>query len=252
VKRGCGIIQIPTSLLAQVDSSVGGKTGINVAAGKNMVGAFHHPSLVLIDPDVLDTLPARELRAGYAEIVKYGAIGDPAFFAWCEANGRALLDGDSDARQYAIAASVAAKAAIVAADERETGGRRALLNLGHTFGHALEAQTGFSDRLLHGEAVATGMTLAAYFSARRGLCPGTDAERIENHLRSLGLPTRTGEDPAALVSHMRNDKKSAAGRVPFILLRGIGQAYVENDVELGDVAAFLRDFAIGSSSSGRP
>jgi 3-dehydroquinate synthase len=220
VKRGCGFVQIPTSLLAQVDSSVGGKTGINVAAGKNMVGAFHHPALVLIDPTCWTRCPRVRVRAGYAEVVKYGAIGDPAFFAWCEANGRALIDGDGDARVHAIAASVAAKAAIVAADERETSGRRALLNLGHTFGHALEAETGFSDRLLHGEAVAIGMTLAARYSARRGLCSENDADRIAEHLRSVGLPTRTEEDATALVRHMRNDKKGAGGRVPFILCVG--------------------------------
>jgi 3-dehydroquinate synthase len=241
VKRGCRFVQIPTSLLAQVDSSVGGKTGINTAAGKNMVGAFHHPALVLIDPDVLDTLPPRELRAGYAEVVKYGLIGDPAFFAWCEANGAALLAGDGAARLHAIATSVAAKAAIVAADERETSGRRALLNLGHTFGHALEAQAGFSDRLLHGEAVAIGMTLAARFSAARGLCPAADAARIAAHLGAVALPTEQAEPPAALVRHMLLDKKGSGGRIPFILLRGIGQAYVDTDVELSQIEAFLAE-----------
>jgi len=239
VKRGCGFVQIPTTLLAQVDSSVGGKTGINVEGGKNMVGAFHHPALVLIDPDVIETLPERELRAGYAEVVKYGLIADASFFDWCEANGEALLAGDPAARQHAIAVSVSAKAAVVAADERETKGTRALLNLGHTFGHALEAEAGFSDRLLHGEAVAAGMVLAFRFSARRGLCPEADAERVEAHLRSAGLPTGTDEDPAALVAHMRHDKKGEGGRIPFILARGIGEAFVDREVDLAEVQAFL-------------
>ncbi|MFN3944741.1 MAG: 3-dehydroquinate synthase [Allosphingosinicella sp.] len=244
LKRGCGFVQVPTSLLAQVDSSVGGKTGINAGAGKNLVGAFHQPALVLIDPACLATLPARELRAGYAEVVKYGLIGDPGFFAWCEANGAALLAGDLAARTHAIARSVAAKAAIVADDETETSGRRALLNLGHTFGHALEAETGFSSRLLHGEAVALGMVLAFRFSAARGLCPPDEAERVAAHLASAGLPTRLADagiaaDGARLAAHMRHDKKAAAGRVPFILARGIGAAFVDRDVDLADVAAFL-------------
>ncbi|HYD11487.1 MAG TPA: 3-dehydroquinate synthase [Allosphingosinicella sp.] len=240
LKRGCNFVQIPTSLLAQVDSAVGGKTGINTEAGKNLVGAFHQPSLVLIDPSCLDTLPARELRAGYAEIVKNGLIDDPNFFAWCEAHGAALLAGDPEARRYAIAMSVAFKAAIVSEDERETSGRRALLNLGHTFAHALEAETGFSDALLHGEAVALGMTLAFRFSAERGLCSAEDAGRVAAHLAAVGLPTRldigTG---AALTAHMSHDKKASGGRVPFILARGIGQAFVASDVALDDVADFL-------------
>lgn len=244
LKRGCGFVQIPTSLLAQVDSSVGGKTAINVAAGKNLVGAFHQPSLVLIDPACLDTLPPRELRAGYAEVVKYGLIGDAEFFAWCAAHGEALLAGDADARTHAIAVSVAAKAAIVAADERETGGRRALLNLGHTFGHALEAETGFSDRLLHGEAVAAGMALAFRFSAGRGLCAPDVAETVAEALAGAGLPTTLAQAGVnaggeTLVAHMRHDKKAAGGHLPFILARGIGQAFVDSDVELADVAAFL-------------
>ena len=185
-KRGCGFIQLPTTLLAQVDSSVGGKTAINTAAGKNLVGAFHQPALVLADLDALGTLPRRELAAGYAEVVKYGLIDDAGFFAWCEANGAALLAGDAAARAHAVAVSVAAKARIVAEDEFETTGRRALLNLGHTFGHALEAETGFSDRLLHGEAVALGMALAARFSARRGLMAAGEAERVVAHLAAVG------------------------------------------------------------------
>ncbi len=244
LKRGCGFVQVPTTLLAQVDSSVGGKTAINSRAGKNLVGAFHQPALVLIDPDVLDTLPPRELRAGYAEVVKYGLIDDFAFFDWCEANAAALLAGDAEARAYAIAHAVAAKARIVGEDERETSGRRALLNLGHTFGHALEAETGFSDRLLHGEAVAAGMALAFGFSAAKGLCPGQDAERVAAHLRGVGLPdglkaagiTASG---ARLVEHMLHDKKMDAGTLPFLLARGIGQTYLDKSVDLGEVATFL-------------
>jgi 3-dehydroquinate synthase len=244
VKRGCGFVQIPTTLLAQVDSSVGGKTAINARAGKNLIGAFHQPGLVLIDPDVLDTLPARETRAGYAEVVKYGLIDDFAFFEWCEANGDKLLAGDPDAREHAIAHSVGAKARIVAEDERETTGKRALLNLGHTFGHALEAETGFSDRLLHGEGVAAGMALAFAYSARRGLCPSQDAGRVAAHLRAVGLPdgiraagiTASG---ATLVDHMRHDKKMDAGTLPFLLAHGIGRTYLDHSVDLADVEAFL-------------
>lgn len=240
LKRGCPYIQIPTTLLSQVDSSVGGKTAINTEAGKNMVGAFHQPSLVLIDPTCLDTLPPRELRAGYAEVVKCGLLGDPDFFAWCEANGAALLDGDPAAREQAIATCVAAKAAIVAADERETSGQRALLNLGHSFAHALEAETGFSDTLLHGEAVAIGLVLAFRLSAERGLCSETDAARVAAHLDSAGLPTSleigTG---ASLTAHMAKDKKARSGRVPLILARGIGRAFVDTSVDLDEVADFL-------------
>lgn len=244
LKRGCGFIQIPTTLLAQVDSSVGGKTAINTPAGKNLVGAFHQPSLVLADPLALDTLPPRELRAGYAEVVKYGLIDDAPFFAWCEANGPALLAGDQAAREYAIARSVEAKARIVAADEKETLGLRALLNLGHTFGHALEAETGFSNRLLHGEGVALGMVLAARFSVRQGLMNGQDAERIAAHIAAAGLPaslvalglTCSGR---RLADHMLHDKKMDGGTLPFLLLRGIGETFLAKDVSLDDVAAFL-------------
>jgi 3-dehydroquinate synthase len=244
LKRGCNFVQIPTTLLAQVDSSVGGKTAINSRAGKNLVGAFHQPALVLIDPQVLDTLPIRELRAGYAEVVKYGLIDDFAFFEWCEANGAALLAGDPEARATAIAHSVAAKARIVAEDERETTGKRALLNLGHTFGHALEAETGFSSKLLHGEGVAAGMALAFAFSAAQGIAPGQDAERVAAHLRAVGLPdglaavgiTANGE---RLVEHMLHDKKMDAGTLPFLLARGIGQTYLDKKVALAEVAAFL-------------
>ncbi|WP_188063678.1 3-dehydroquinate synthase [Sphingobium sp. KCTC 72723] len=244
LKRGCHFIQVPTTLLAQVDSSVGGKTAINTAAGKNLVGSFYQPSLVLIDPSTLDSLPLRETRAGYAEVVKYGLIDDPDFFGWCEANAAALLAGDPDARTIAIERSVRAKAAIVADDERETSGRRALLNLGHTFGHALEADTGFCDRLLHGEGVAAGMALAFRYSARLGLCPQVDADRVTAHLRAVGLPhdletAHVRADGAALVGHMMHDKKMAAGTLPFLLARGIGQTFLSKDVVLNDVAAFL-------------
>ena len=244
LKRGCHFIQVPTTLLAQVDSSVGGKTAINAEAGKNLIGSFYQPGLVLIDPSTLDSLPPRETRAGYAEVVKYGLIDDPDFFAWCEADGQRLLDGDSGAREYAIERSVKAKAAIVADDERETSGRRALLNLGHTFGHALEADTGFSDLLLHGEGVAAGMALAFRYSARLGLCPAAEAERVTEHLKSVGLPhdlvsAHVKADGAALVAHMLHDKKMAAGTLPFLLARGIGRTFLSKDVVLDDVAAFL-------------
>jgi 3-dehydroquinate synthase len=244
LKRGCNFVQVPTTLLAQVDSSVGGKTAINSKAGKNLVGAFHQPSVVLIDPQVLGSLPQRELRAGYAEVAKYGLIDDAGFFAWCEANAAALFAGDPAARAHAIGHSVAAKARIVAADERETTGTRALLNLGHTFGHALEAETGFSDKLLHGEAVAAGMALAFAFSAEQGLCPAEDAARVAAHLRSVGLPDGLAAagvtaDGATLVGHMLHDKKMEGSTLPFLLARGIGQTYLDKTVDLAEVAAFL-------------
>jgi 3-dehydroquinate synthase len=244
LKRGCRFVQIPTTLLAQVDSSVGGKTAINTRAGKNLIGAFHQPALVLIDPTVLDTLPPREVRAGYAEVVKYGLIDDPAFFAWCEANGAALIAGNPAAREHAIAHAVAAKARIVAADEHETNGTRALLNLGHTFGHALEAEAGFSRALIHGEGVAAGCALAFAFSAARGLCPAGDAARVAAHWRAVGLPdglaaAGIAASGATLVEHMRHDKKMAAGTLPFLLARGIGQTYLDRQVDLADVEAFL-------------
>lgn len=244
VKRGCDFIQIPTTLLAQVDSSVGGKTAINTSAGKNLVGAFHQPVAVLIDPTTLDTLPMRERRAGYAEVIKYGLIDDADFFEWCEANGDALLNGDRQARTHAITHSVAAKARIVGADERETTGTRALLNLGHTFGHALEAETGYSDKLLHGEAVAAGMALAFRYSVRGGLCPGQDAERVAAHLRRVGLPdsikaSGVSANGSTLAAHMAHDKKASGGKVPFLLARGIGQTFLDKEVDMADVTAFL-------------
>jgi 3-dehydroquinate synthase len=244
LKRGCGFVQLPTTLLAQVDSSVGGKTAINTHMGKNLVGAFHQPGLVLADLDTLSTLPPREMRAGYAEVVKYGVLGDAGFFAWCEANGGRVLGGDRESQEYAVEHSVAAKARIVAEDERETTGTRALLNLGHTFGHALEAETGFSDKLLHGEAVALGMALAARFSARRGLMPEAEAQRVADHLAQAGLPASLAGlglacDGFDLVTHMLHDKKMDAGTLPFVLLKGLGQAFLDRGVELREVAAFL-------------
>jgi 3-dehydroquinate synthase len=242
--RGIAFIQIPTTLLAQVDSSVGGKTGINAAQGKNLIGAFHQPSLVLADLDTLGTLPDRELRAGYAEVLKHGVLGDRVFFDWLANNGSAVLARDDALLEHAVATSVAMKAAIVAEDERETTGRRALLNLGHTFGHALEAGTGFSDRLLHGEAVALGMVLAARYSVRIGLLAGSAAAEVERAVARAGLPAAIAAlgmncDGARLVEHMRHDKKMDAGTLPFVLLRAIGDAFLARDIELDDVAAFL-------------
>jgi 3-dehydroquinate synthase len=239
LKRGIAFAQIPTTLLAQVDSSVGGKTAINTREGKNLVGLFHQPRIVIADIDVLATLPRRELLCGYAEVVKYGALGDRAFFEWLEANGAKALGGDGEAMIHAVAHSCRMKAAIVERDERETG-ERALLNLGHTFGHALEAATGFSGRLLHGEGVAIGMALAFGLSVRLGLCSGQDADRFVRHLKAMGLPSSIadihGERPGVdeLIAHMAHDKKAKDGRVRFILVRGIGEAF-ETDEVPGDV-----------------
>ena len=247
--RGVPFVQIPTTLLAQVDSSVGGKTGINSARGKNLIGSFYQPRLVLADIGALETLPRRELLAGYAEVVKYGLLGDAGFFAWLERNGRALLDGDPGLRREAVYRSCAAKAAIVAEDERETG-RRALLNLGHTFGHALEAELGYDGRLLHGEAVAIGMVMAFALSARLGLGPdAAEVARVTRHLAAVGLPTSPGDvpgvrwDPDRLLDHMSRDKKVQDGRITFILARGIGQAEVRRDVPAETVRGLLQDFA---------
>ena len=242
--RGLDYVQIPTSLLAQVDSAVGGKTGINAPQGKNLIGSFHQPRLVLSDTDVLASLPPRQLRAGYAEVVKYGVIDRPAFFAWLEQHGGALLAGDQAAQQHAIVESCRAKAALVASDERERGAR-ALLNLGHTFGHALEALSGYGDRLLHGEAVALGTVLAATLSVRLGLCPAADAERIRAHFAAVGLPTGRamvgvdGFSAAALIAAMASDKKVVAERPRFVLLRGIGQAFAGAQVEPAELLALL-------------
>ncbi len=244
LRRGVRYVQMPTTLLAQVDSSVGGKTGINTPQGKNLIGVFHQPSLVIADTSLLATLPAREMRAGYAEVVKYGLLGDAKFFAWLEANWRGVLDGDDLAQSEAIDTSVKAKAAIVARDETETGDR-ALLNLGHTFGHALEAWTGYSSRLLHGEAVAIGMALAFRLSERLGLCPAGRAERVAGHLAAVGLPAHIGDipggkpDAAELVRLMGQDKKVRQGKLTFILVRDIGEAFISRDVAPEQVAEFL-------------
>jgi 3-dehydroquinate synthase len=244
LKRGIDFVQIPTTLLAQVDSSVGGKTAINAKAGKNLVGLFNQPRLVIADTNLLDTLPKRELLAGYAEVVKYGLIGDRPFFEWLEVNGQKLLDGDKDARVRAVQVSCAAKARIVEADERETN-LRALLNLGHTFGHALEAATGYGDRLIHGEGVSIGMALAFELSARLGLATRQDSERVTRHLKSVGLPTTIREikglplDTATIISHMTHDKKAKGGKLTFILARGIGDAFVTSDVAMEKVRDVL-------------
>ena len=241
LRRGVRFVQIPTSLLAQVDSSVGGKTGINSPHGKNLIGAFHQPSLVLADIDVLATLPERDFRAGYGEVVKYGLLGDAAFFDWLEQNGPALAR-DAALRQQAVRHSVAMKAGIVQRDETEQG-ERALLNLGHTFGHALESATGYSDRLLHGEGVAIGCALAFELSARLGLCSQEDPSRVAAHLQQMGLPSRISLIPGdlpdndALMALMAQDKKVQDGRLRFILARGIGDAFVTDQVDL----AMVRD-----------
>lgn len=243
VRRGVDCIQVPTTLLAQVDSSVGGKTGINSRNGKNLIGAFHQPVLVVADTAVLDTLPEREFRAGYAEVVKYGLLGDAGFFAWLESNAAEVFAGGG-AREHAIATSCRMKAAVVAGDERETG-RRALLNLGHTFGHAFEAAAGYSGRLLHGEAVALGMVLAAELSAELGVLDPAAAARAARHLKAVGLPTRPHDVPGGvpdadrLMELMMQDKKVRRGKMTFILLRGIGAAYISSDLEPAPLRAFL-------------
>ena len=245
MRRGVDFVQVPTTLLAQVDSSVGGKTGINSRHGKNLVGAFHQPILVIADTACLDTLPVREFRAGYAEVAKYGLISDAPFFAWLENNWQAIFDG-SAAREHAVAVSCRAKAAIVARDEYETGDR-ALLNLGHTFGHALEAATGFSSRLLHGEGVAVGMALAFAFSARQNLLPQSDADRVVKHLAAVGLPhglaAIDGDLPDAdgFLDLMAQDKKVRRGKLTLILAKGIGASFIAHDVDHGAVRTFLAD-----------
>ena len=245
LRRGCRFVQIPTTLLAQVDSAVGGKTAINVKQGKNLVGAFYQPALVIADTDTLDTLPSRELRAGYAEVVKYGLIADAAFFDWCETHGTALLGGDHDARQHAVKVSCAAKADIVSADEQERG-KRALLNFGHTFGHAFEAHFGYSDRLLHGEGVALGMALAFDYSARLGHCAPADAARVKQHLADAGLPAEIGalnSDITAetILGYMKQDKKVEQGKLTLILAKAIGDAFVAKEASLDDLTAFLKE-----------
>ncbi|MEM7446202.1 MAG: 3-dehydroquinate synthase [Pseudomonadota bacterium] len=242
--RGIDFIQIPTTLLSQVDSSVGGKTGINSPQGKNLIGAFHQPRLVLADLDTLETLPRRELLAGYAEVVKYGAIQRPEFFDWLEDNGQKALDGDREAMAHAIRISCETKAEVVAADETEAG-RRGLLNLGHTFGHALEAELGYSGHLLHGEAVAVGMVLAFDLSVRLGLCPPNDAARLRNHLATVGLPTTLPDHPNEgwlvdrLLSHMAKDKKVVSGQLTLVLARGIGKAFLTRQTDPADLREHL-------------
>ena len=250
VRRGLDFVQVPTTLLAQVDSSVGGKTGIDSPQGKNLIGAFHQPVMVIADSALLDTLPARQFRAGYAEVAKYGLLGDAAFFSWLEANWTEVFAGGqssgSFAREHAIAVCCRAKAGVVARDERETG-ERALLKLGHTFGHAREAGCGFSDRLLHGEAISLGMALAFEFSARKGLIGAAEAARACAHLAAVGLPTHVKDIPGGapgvdrLMDLIAQDKKVRRGRLTFILVRGIGRAFVENDVDAAEVRAFLAD-----------
>jgi 3-dehydroquinate synthase len=243
VRRGLDFVQVPTTLLAQVDSSVGGKTGINSRHGKNLVGAFHQPILVLADTALLDTLPQRDFRAGYAELAKFGLLGDAGFFAWLEANWQDAFAG-GPAREHAIAIACRGKAAIVARDERETG-ERALLNLGHTFGHAFEAAAGFSDKLLHGEAISLGIVCAFEFSTRLGLLSTNDAGRVAHHLAAVGLPTHLRDVPAlstnadALMELIAQDKKVKRGKLTFILVRGIGNAFVAPDVDPAQVRDFL-------------
>ena len=254
--RGIPFVQIPTTLLAQVDSGVGGKTGVNSTLGKNLIGTFYQPRLVLADVATLDTLPLRERRAGYAEVVKYGLIDDPAFFAWLERNDAALLDGDPDALRTAVAHSCRAKARIVADDERESG-NRALLNLGHTFAHALEAEAGYDGSLLHGEAVAYGMVLAHRLSAALGLCSEGDAARVAAHFRAVGLPGEADALPAirwnsaALIERMKHDKKVRDGRMTFVLTRGIGRAFLSRDVPL-DALRTVLDQAFGEGGLSAP
>lgn len=249
-KRGIDFVQVPTSLLAQVDSSVGGKTAIDTPRGKNLIGAFHQPRLVLADLDVLATLPAREMACGYAEVIKYGMLGDAAFFGWLERNTDAVLEREVEALTHAVARSVEMKAEIVAEDEKEQG-RRALLNLGHTFGHALEAETGYGDDLKHGEAVGAGCAMAFRFSAMLGLCPDIDAARVEQALQAARLPTRLDDLPQGssfradrLIAHMGQDKKAEGGALTFILARRIGEAFTARGVD----PAPLRDFLISEGA----
>ena len=242
--RGVNFVQVPTTLLAQVDSSVGGKTAINAAQGKNLIGAFYQPKMVLSDVATLDSLPTRELRAGYGEVVKYGLIDDFPFFEWLEEHGSDVLSGNRAALCHAIAVSCRSKAAIVARDERE-GGDRALLNLGHTFAHALEAESGYDGRLLHGEAVAIGLHMAFALSSELGLCPRQETDRLQRHLISTGLPATVdqielkGLTPEIIMQHMRQDKKVTDGRLTFILARGIGRAFIENNVAEDAVTRML-------------
>ena len=247
VLRGINYVQVPTRLLAQVDSAVGGKTAINTSLGKNLVGSFHQPKLVVADTSVLDTLPQRELLAGYAEVVKYGLLGDAQFFAWLEDNGQALIGGDASARDYAVTTCCQAKSEIVSGDERESG-QRLLLNLGHTFGHALEAEVDFDSRLLHGEAVALGAILAFDLSARLGFCTVSSVDRVRNHLVAVGLPTALPTidehvwDPEKLLEHMTRDKKIRNGRQILILVRDIGDAFVYEQAKESEIVEMLQGY----------
>ncbi len=254
LRRGVGVIQVPTTLLAQVDSAVGGKTGIDTRHGKNLVGSFHQPSLVLADTGALATLARRELLAGYAEVVKYGLLGDAEFFDWLEVHGPAVRDGDAAARRQAVVTSCAAKARVVASDERESG-ERALLNLGHTFGHAIEAEAGFDGRLVHGEAVAVGMVLAFSLSVRLGHCSEDDYARVRRHLGAMGLPVTVAQALGAnaapdvsadvLIEHMAQDKKVRDGKVTFVLARAIGDAFLSRDVPADALRAVISDSLVG-------
>jgi 3-dehydroquinate synthase len=252
LRRGVRVVQMPTTLLAQVDSAIGGKTGIDTKQGKNLIGTFHQPSLVLSDISVLSTLAPREFRAGYAEVVKYGLLGDAPFFVWLETSWPKVFGTVSAERRLAVETSARAKAVVIEADEKEEKGTRALLNLGHTFGHALEAFAGYSDRLLHGEAIAIGMRLAFTFSAELGLCPKSDVIRVERHLAAVGLPVSIGAipggtpTPEAVLKLMAQDKKVKGGKLALILVRGIGQAFIEHDVKLPRLTEFLtRECAAG-------
>ena len=252
VMRGIDFIQIPTTLLSQVDSSVGGKTGINTARGKNLVGSFHQPKLVLADTGLLETLPNRELLAGYAEVVKYGLINDPDFFNWLEDKAHKVIAGDISARTHAVSVSCAAKAKIVAQDEKESGAR-GLLNLGHTFGHALEAEAGYNGSLLHGEAISIGMVMAHDLSAELGFCSEIDAQTVRDHFEKIGLPVSTDYvssnalggkklEVSRLMDHMSRDKKVSNGRLTFVMTKGIGQAYLDNAVDMAVVSDFMKRF----------
>ena len=249
--RGIKVIQVPTTLLSQVDSSVGGKTGVNVRQGKNLVGSFHQPSLVAIDTQVLQTLPSRQLFAGYAEVLKYGLIKDRSFFDWLELNGKKVLEGDKLAQQFAIFTSCRIKAEIVEADEKEKN-LRAILNFGHTFGHALEAEAGYDGNLLHGEAVSIGMVLAIELSKSLGYLSGQDAGRAVEYIRNIGLPTNinsiegsTSWHPDGIIQHMQHDKKVSNGQLRFVLIKGIGEAYLTADVERNDIYRVIEKSLLG-------
>ena len=242
-KRGCPVVHLPTTLLAQADSAIGGKTAIDAFGEKNLIGTFHQPTLVVADPALLDTLDPRQLRSGYAEVVKYGLIDDPAFFAWCEANGRGVLAGHRDLRLEAIIAAVRAKARIVAEDVEDRSGKRALLNLGHSFGHAIEAEAGIGT-IMHGEAVGLGMALAFRLSSELGLCPAIDTERAAAHLAACGLPTKLADvgmskRGSQLTRRIGRDKKNSTGRTALVLVRGIGRAFLEPSIDVQRLTAFL-------------